>query len=512
MKIRHFLTLFPATAVLSLPIYAATCESLANLSLAHVSITVAKSIPPGRFVAEDTPPIPDLPAFCRVAATLSPTPDSYIRIEVWLPTAGWNGKYEGTGNGGFAGKIGYGSLGGGLRRGYAVANTDMGTSHPADVTPDVFIGHPEKWADWGWRATHEMTVVAKQIVIAYYGQEPKPSYFVGCSTGGEQAWMEAQRFPDDYDGIVAGAPANNRTGLHTGIFWSFAAAEADSASYIPAEKLPAITQALLSACTTAKAAPSDAFLSSPEECHWDPNALLCQNGDAPGCLTAQQVKTAQKIYNGAQDPVTHKTIYPGVPRGAEFGWPGLMPQSGAVPFESLFKWALGPAWNWRTFDFDRDFATLQARLSPAVDAVNPDLSLFKAHGHKILAFHGWSDWLVYSGESINYYHSVTAAQAAPAAANHRTPDEETQTFYRLFMVPGMSHCAGGPGLTNVDPLPSLELWVEKGIAPDELVAWRAENAAIKMTRPVCPFPQSARYNGTGAPKDAASFTCANPSK
>ncbi len=508
MRIPPTLAILITNAFLCLPIFAATCESLPNLSMARSSITAAKSIPPGAFVAEGTPPIPDLPAFCRVTATLTPSPDSDIHIEVWMPTVGWNGKYEGTGNGGFAGKISYGGLADGLRRGYAVANTDMGTSHPANATADVFIGHPERWTDWGWRATHEMTIAAKQIVLAYYGREPEHSYFSGCSTGGEQALMEAQRFPDDYDGIVAGAPANNRTGLHIGILWSFAAAERASADYIPAEKLPAITQALMNACFEAKAAPSDAFLSTPDDCYWDPNALLCKNGDAPSCLTAEQVATARDLYSGARNPVTHRSIYPGVPRGAEFGWPGLMPQSGVLPFESMFKWALGPAWNWRDFDFNHDVEALDAKLAPTLDATNPDLGAFKARGHKLLVFHGWADWLVFSEESVNYYRSVAEAQAGPAASNHHTPDEETQTFMRLFMIPGMSHCAGGPGLTSVDPLPSLELWVEKGIAPEEMIAWRSQDGTILSTRPVCPFPKTARYKGAGDTKDAASFSCA----
>lgn len=508
MKIRRPIALLLGHALLCAPVFAATCESLALLTLPHGTIAAATSILPGAFVAAGVPPIPDLPAFCRVTATLTPTPDSDIKIEIWMPTVAWNGKYEGTGNGGFAGQISYGSLAAGLRRGYAVANTDMGTSHPANVSQDAFIGHPEKWADWGWRSTHEMTLAARQLVLAYYGRKPERSYFSGCSTGGEQALMEAQRFPDDYDGIVAGAPANNRTGLNTGILWSFAAAESSSAGFIPAEKLPAITEAVLHACAGAKAVPSDAFLSTPGDCHWDPNALLCQAGDAPGCLTAEQVATASKIYSGAHDPVTHKPIYPGVPPGSEFGWTFLMPQSGVLPFESMFKWAFGPAWNWRNFDFDRDVTALDAKLAPMLNATNPDLGVFKAHGHKLLVFHGWADWLVFSGESVNYYRGVAEAQAAPAATHHRTQDEETQTFMRLFMVPGMSHCAGGPGLTNVDPLPSLELWVEKGIAPQELVAWRSENGVIVNTRSVCPYPRTARYNGAGDAKDAASFTCA----
>ncbi|MGD0232423.1 MAG: tannase/feruloyl esterase family alpha/beta hydrolase [Syntrophorhabdales bacterium] len=508
MKTSRTFALLLTSAFLFLPVFATTCESLANLTLPHGTIVIAKSISPGAFVREGSPPIPDLPAFCRVAATLTPSPDSDIHIEVWMPTVGWNGKYEGTGNGGFAGNINYEMLASGLRLGYAVAKTDMGTSHPANVTPDVFIGRPERWADWGWRSTHEMTVAAKQIILAYYGRQPERAYFDGCSTGGEQALMEAQRFPDDYDGIVAGAPANNRTRLSIGMLWSFASSERTPANNIPAAKLRTITEAILNACTSAKAAPSDAFLSSPENCHWNPNALLCKDGDAPGCLTAEQAATARNLYSGPRNSVTQQSVYPGVPRGSEFGWPDLAPQSGVPLFDSMFKWVFGPAWNWRDFDFDRDVATVDANLASTLNATSPDLSAFKAHGHKLIMYHGWADWLVPSGESINYYRSVADAQAGAAASHHQNQDQETQTFLRLFMVPGMSHCGGGPGLNGFEPLSALELWTEKGIAPDELIAWHEENKKILMTRPVCPFPQTARYNGTGDPSQAASFSCA----
>jgi feruloyl esterase len=357
-----------------------------------------------------------------------------------------------------------------------------------------------------------MTVAAKQIIQAYYGRKPDLSYFSGCSTGGEQALMEAQRFPDDYDGIVAGAPANNRTHLNMGILWSFAAGERSPADYIPAAKLPVITEAILNACTGAKAVVSDAFLSSLEDCHWDPNALLCKARDAPGCLTAEQVTTVRNLYSGPRNPTTHESIYPGVPLGSEFGWIAVMPQTGGPPMDSLFKWVFGLAWNWRNFDFDHDVATVDAKLAPMLNATNPDLGAFKARGHKLLMFHGWEDWLIPPQESINYYRSVVDAQAGPAASQHRSQNEETQTFLRLFMVPGMAHCADGPGLNKLDPLPALELWVEKGIAPEKIIARRTDSGATLMTRPVCPFPQTARYNGIGDTKDAASFSCASPSQ
>lgn len=360
----------------------------------------------GRLTAYTSPPIQDLPSFCRIAVTLMPSADSKIRIEVWMPTSGWNGKFEGTGNGGYAGSIAYGELAAGLRRGYAVANTDMGTSPTAGENDDALIGHAEKWADWGWRSTHEMTVAAKIIINAYYGKKPRFSYFTGCSTGGEQGLMEAQRFPDDYDGIIAGAPANNRTRLHMDILWNFSVARKSPANYLPAAKLAIITHAVLNACAASKAVPSDNFLSDPSNCPWDPQSLMCKAGDAPDCLTAEQVVTVRNIYGGPSNPATGALLYPGLPRGSEFGWNSLMPQTAEPPFGSLFKWVFGPSWNWRTFDFNRDVTTIDARLAPLLNATNTDLDTFKAHGHKLIVFHGWADWLVASQESINYYESV----------------------------------------------------------------------------------------------------------
>jgi feruloyl esterase len=510
MKTLPSIALLVVSAPLCLPALATTCESLQNESLAQASITSARTVPMGTFVPEhDSRPIHDVPAFCRVEAVLTPSPDSRIRIEVWMPAQGWNGKYEGTGNGGFAGVIAYGALADGLRRGYAVANTDMGTARPMMDNADALIGHPEKWADWGWRATHEMTVAAKKIIRAYYGRDPQLSYFTGCSTGGEQALMEAQRFPDDYDGIIAGAPANNRTRLHMDILWNFAAAEKDPADYIPPAKLQIITEAMLKACGKAKGVNSDAFLSFPEQCQWDPAALQCTSGEAANCLTANQVATARKLYDGPRNPATHQSTYPGLPRGSEFGWAGAMPQTGRPPYDSIFKWVFGPTWNWKTFDFNRNVAAVDARLGPMVNATSPDLSAFKARGHKLIAFHGWGDWLVPPQESLNYYGSVAKAQAAAARGHERSTEQETQSFYRLFMVPGMSHCSGGPGLNTVDLLPSLELWVEQKIAPESVIAKRVDEGKTVLTRPLCPYPKTARYNGTG---DAANFFCANPSQ
>lgn len=488
------------------------CESLAELKLPHTTITAAQPVPAGTFTPPSGAPIPNLPAFCRVAATLAPTADSDIRIELWMPESGWNSRFEGTGNGGFAGGISWGALAGELRRGFAVANTDMGMRPPAGSDASAFVGHPEKWADWGYRSTHEMTVVSKLLVQAYYKTAPKHSYFSGCSTGGEQALMEAQRFPDDYDGILGGAAANNRTGVHTSILWNYVVTQRGPADYLPDAKLSLLASAVLAACDAADGL-KDGLITDPRQCRFDPSAIECRGPDADTCLTAAQVQSARRIYTGPVNPRTKQPIYPGVPAGSELDWKRFGPPPGktaAPPFEAIFKWSLGADWNWRTFDFDRDYTTMVARLGPAVDALNPDLSAFQSRGHKLIVYHGWADWLVTPGEAIKYREAVLArrrhnASAKAAAAAQR----ETDQFYRLFMIPGMAHCGGGPGLSAFSGMDALVKWVEEGIAPDSIMA-SGKPGGIEVQRPVCPYPQVARYRGTGDERAAASFFCADP--
>lgn len=502
-------------AALTLPgnatVYGQACEKLTRLSLLNGKVTMAVLVSTGEHTAPALSSIEGLPRFCRVAATLTPSADSRIRIEVWMPASGWNGRFEGTGNGGYAGSISYNALAEGLKAGYATANTDMGTSPSTMENGDPLIGHPERWTDWGWRATHVMTEAAQQIVRAYFGRPAKYSYFVGCSTGGEQALMEAQRFPDDYTGIIAGAPANNRTHLHMDILWNSAAEMSDLSGYIPKAKLPLITRAALDACAKERAVPSDPFFShDPSSCHWNPQKLLCKSGDGPKCLTADQVATVRKLYNGPVDPTTGRQIYPGIPRGSEFGWTALTPADGEPPFDSLFKWVFGPQWNWRSFDYGHDVVIVDDRLAAALNATNPDLGAFEAHGHKLIVYHGLADWLVAPEESINYFRSVASYQATNGTPHHPNQFRETNQFYRLFLVPGMSHCSGGPGLNTINPLPSLVLWVEKGIAPERIVAKRVESGVTEMTRPVCVYPREVRYLGHGDTTTSTSFACVTP--
>jgi Tannase and feruloyl esterase len=476
------------------------CDRIAKLSLAHTTITSAEAVTSGVFAPPSGPPLSGLPAFCRVAAALKPTADSDIRIEIWLPQSGWNGRLEGTGNGGFAGKISYGALANSVKLGYAVTNTDMGLATPANADASIFTNQPERWADWGWRATHEMTIAAKQVLKAYYGRNANRAYFSGCSTGGEQALMEAERFPDDYDGIVGGAAAQNRTGVHVSILWNFMATRQEPGAYIPAAKIPALTKAVVAACDNMDGL-KDGLINDPRKCSFNPASLLCGGADNDACLTRPQVETVKRLYAGPSNPRTGEKLYPGLTRGSEFGWAALGKPPGpqaTPPYEPIFQWAFGTNWDWHTFDFDRANAAYTRKLASAVNATSPNLDQFRAKGHKLISYHGWADWLVAPGETLNYYSTVSS----------RYPGQ-VSNFYRLFMVPGMAHCSGGPGPDHFDTLGAVVKWVEQGAAPDQIIATKP---ATNLQRPLCPYPEAARYKGTGNPNEAASFTCVTPNK
>jgi feruloyl esterase len=342
---RNFLVLTGAAlAFFPSPSVAASCDGLAALQLPHTSIVKAEVVTGGTFASATGMPLADLPPFCRVTAEVKPSADSDILVEIWMPQAGWNERLEGTGNGGFAGKIGYGALAEGLRRGYAVANTDMGMATPAGANASIFINRPERWIDWGYRATHEMTLVAKQVVRAYYARDAQHAYFVGCSTGGEQALMESQRYPDDYDGIVGGAPAHNRTGVHVSILWNFAVNERTPASYLPAAARSMLSQAVVNACDALDGV-NDGVIADPTNCHFDPASLQCksatQSENQEICLTPPQVATAKQLYIGPVNPRTGQSLYPGLPQGSEFAWEGLDPTPEAhLPTRQSFSGSL----------------------------------------------------------------------------------------------------------------------------------------------------------------------------
>src|SRR5260370_10771401 len=318
------------------PAIAASCDSLSSFTLPDATITHAQSVTPGHL----TPPsgragaptnaglFKNVPAFCRVAATLKPTSDSDIKIEVWLPASGWNGKFEAVGNGGWAGVISYSAMAQALERGYATPSTDTGH---VPATGRFALRHPEKLTDFGYRAVHEMTVKAKALIAAFYGDPPKISYWNGCSTGGRQGLKEAQRFPDDYDAIIAGASATPRTHLSTWQIWLAQGVLKDPPNYIPASKYPVIHKAVLEACDATDGL-KDGLLNDPTLCHFDPKVIECKEGDSPTCLTPAQVDAARRMYTAPKNPRTNQEIYPPIEAGSELGW--IMLLAGPGPFSS----------------------------------------------------------------------------------------------------------------------------------------------------------------------------------
>jgi feruloyl esterase len=484
---------------------AATCESLATLSLPATTITMAQTVAVGTFTppganAQPGAALRDLPSFCRVAATLRPSSDSDIKVEVWLPTTNWNGKYQAVGNGGWAGSIVYTALGDALRRGYAASSTDTG--HVGGTAKDMF-GHPEKLIDYSFRAIHEMTVKAKAITEAFYGNAPRLSYFVGCSAGGRQAMLEAQRFANDFNGIVAGAPAVNTTPMYQAArMWIPHATLKDPASYIPPSKYPMIHQAVLNACDAIDGL-KDGLIDDPRKCKFDPKVLECKAGDAASCLTAPQVEAAKKIMTPVKHPRTGQELLPRLEPGTELGW-GVQ-AAGPEPYNNVLerlKYVIykDPNWDWKKFNFQTDLAPLEKMDDPA-NATNPDLNAFMSRGGKLLVYQGWADQQVVPVSTINYYESVLEKMGGAA---------KTSSWLRLFMAPGMAHCRGGDGPNNFDALTVLEDWVEKGKAPDQIVASHSTAGKVDRTRPLCPYPQVAKYKGTGSIDEAANFSCRMP--
>ena len=495
---------FVLALLASYPVSAAnTCEGMAKLALPNTTITLAQSVaagefaPPKPFSAFPMPGYKNLPAFCRVAAEIKPTKDSAIKIEVWMPLTGWNGKFQGIGNGGWSGEIWYPFMGPALTGGYATASTDTG-HEGSDSDASFALEHPEKVIDYGYRAVHEMTVQAKAIVAAFYGSEPRRSYWNGCSSGGRQGLKEAQRFPLDYDGIVAGAPANNWANLMAGGVWTAQAELKNPESFVPPSKYPQLRRAAVDACDGLDGL-KDGLIQNPARCHFDPKVLQCKDGDGPACLTSAQVEASRKIYAGATNPRTGSQIFPGLEPGSELQW--AFYASGEPPIvASYFKYLVfkNPKWDFRELNFDGDIALAEKIDKGTISATDANLQPFVKHGGKLILYHGWSDGLIAPQNTINYYNSVVAAMGGP---------EKVQNSIRLFMAPGMHHCFGGDGPSNFDAVTALDLWVEKGSAPDQIVASHAKAGTVDRTRPLCPYPQVAEYRGSGSIDDAANFAC-----
>jgi pimeloyl-ACP methyl ester carboxylesterase len=481
------------------------CTNLAAMTVPGLSVRSAAQVAAGPFTPPGSRQEMTLPAFCRVEAVARPTSDSEIKFEVWIPAAdAWNGKLEGVGNGGYSGAISYPAMATALRRGYATVSTDTG--HTGD---DMKFGqgHPEKIVDWAHRSIHVMTDAAKLIVRNHAGRFPERAYFVGCSSGGHQALSEAQRYPDDYDGIIAGDPAHNRIRQTFAFLHSWIVThQKDGSPIVPQAKLAMLTKAVVESCDGLDGL-RDGIIDDPRRCHVDPARLQCRNGaDEASCLTAPQVDAVRKMYDGLKNPRTGEQIFAGWPRGSEsFGdtpiqsWRQYVTDPAEPMRIGLFQYFLfhDPNWDWRTIDWDRDLAYAEQKLG-FMSAVEKDLTPFKKRGGKLLMYTGWADPVVPPQDTVAYYDAVVKTMGGL---------EKTRDFYRFFIAPGMGHCSGGPGPNQFDTLAALEQWVEKGVAPEKLIASHTTNGKVDRTRPLCLYPQVARWKGTGNTDDAANFMC-----
>jgi feruloyl esterase len=554
--------LFATFAIGPMPAAATPCTNLLSLPLQHTIITSAEDNTTGKFVVPNTNPpttLTGLPAFCRVIATLTPMSDSPIKIEVWLPETTWNGRFLGTGGGGFQGVITgteYGDeLAVGLKQGFAVANSDLGTGasgcnplfcgsagnmgnplaiafgDPSSPTTGLF-GHPEQIKDFGYRAIHLMTLRSKEIVKAFYQQNAQKAYFAGCSTGGQNGLMEAQRFPADYNGILAGDAAFNRTHLHMGGLALWQDTHATPGRLIRPGQMTLINNAVLAQCAGKDGGvKTDPFLTDPRDCHFDPNVLQCTGSNMPpACLSAEQVTTMRNYYAGVIDPRTGQVILPGYERGNEtddinvFGL-AFQERLPEPVYDGLFYWVFGPSFgyptsaiNYTNFDFNKDVDKVDDLLADPLNAVSTDLGDFRQRGNKLILYHGWADTVIPSQSSINYFNALVRHDSQDDDGFQQVRFEpgghnnlrKTQEYARLFMVPGMYHCLGGPGPNVFDALTPLVTWVEHGVAPETIIATKfvADTPpAVQMTRPLCVFPKVAKYNGSGDPNVAANFTC-----
>lgn len=524
----------PVVGVLSVmvitPAVADSCSSLkTRLHRSHTTITVAQSIPAGSFVTPTSPPqtITGLPNFCRVAGYTSPTSDSQIDFEVWIPTSGWNLKFVQVGCGGFCGSISYGAMAEPLRRGYATAATDDG--HQAGgLDASWALGHPEKVIDYGYRAVKETTDVAKDIILAFKSSSARRSYFMGCSDGGREGLMSAQRYPRDFDGIVAGSPGNNWTHMMTGFLWNERALTATAAGDLAQGDLDLLSNAVLAECAGKDGGlTTDKFLNNPPAGRFDPAKLLCNSHNAGACLSQDKVDAIRKIFSGPPG------IFPGYRTG--FGeanngadWPVWLLGGGnpansvqGLLTNSFFQYMVFPnsGWTPSAHSITDSANRADALLAQSLNSTDPNLRPFKLQGGKLIQYVGWSDTGIAPQNDIDYHRAVTHALGGR---------DHTQDFYRLFMVPGMAHCGGGPGANAfgqglngpnpADPaddiLTALHRWVEYRDAPDKIVATKYVNddptQGVAFQRPICPFPQIAKYKGTGSTTRAASFACVEP--
>jgi feruloyl esterase len=524
---------------------AQTCEGLKDLALAHAHITSAHTVAPGSYVRPGHSPeaeYANLASFCLVQGFSTPVEKSHIGFEVWLPAAEkWTRRMMTVGNGAYESTLYYAQLAARIRAGDVGVATDTGHIGGAD---DLSFGanHVEAIRDWGGgRSVHEATVAAKAILKAYYGKPQRFAYFAGSSTGGHEALNAAQRYPEDFDGIIAGAPGNYRTHLNLEFLWEFQHNHPKGDNFhqiVPNDKLLFVNKRIVSACDALDGV-KDGVISNPPDCHFNLDTLKCSAGDKPNCLTTEQIATLRAIYQGPRDARTGKQLYPGFPFGSEGvmmadtqkypGWSAFWADKNdpTKPSRADFfrLWVFhDPNWNWWNFNWGSDVDTVDRVMGPVIDATNPDLSRFRAHGGKLIMFIGWSDPVGSANEATEYYESVVARGKGK---NHAARLADTQTFARYYMVPGMGHTAGGPGASYMstatrDSEPPVEDaqhdmtlalfdWVEKGKAPDALIGTHFSQGSgpsgkIAFQRPICVYPKIPRYVG-GEQDKAASFAC-----
>ena len=493
------------------------CSDLAKLALPDMAVSAAESVAAGKYQMPDVStartgnPVPapgtnvaghvadgPNPAFCRIAATLKPSNDSAIRIEVWLPQSGWNGKFLGVGNGGWAGSIMFPGMLTGVEEGYAAASTDTGHdgSLPNNQGGSFAIRHPEKLIDYAYRADHLMTVEAKAIIKAFYGSAPSRSYWIGCSLGGLEGLIEAKRYPADYDGIVAGAPPNPLTNFNAEQLWPNYLIAQDRTRLIPKEKYGMVHDAVLKACASPIGL-KDGVVDEPDTCKFDPAQLQCRNADAPNCLTAAQIYLLRQTYAGPVNPRTNKTIFPGPAPGSELE---MFPFANGKPFFNAIELYSdvafqNPNWDWTKMNYDTDVAAAIAKVGPLMH-VDADLKSFFARGGKLLMYIGWNDDHN-PQELIGYYKSLI-----------KTAGPQVEGSVRLFTIPGMNHCLGGAGCDTFNKLGAIDSWVDQHKAPERIVASKVSSGVVVRTRPLCAYPQIAKYKGAGDTNDAINFVCA----
>jgi feruloyl esterase len=505
-----------AAAALLVPTLASAQDACANVaalakSLRNTKIVSAKAVSANAVPASDKD---KLPAFCEVHATISPVAGSRIGAIYRLPV-NWNGKVLGIGGGGFAGNLNLNAAAQGLSRGYAVIQNDMGHPSGESLDPKFAIKAPgqpnvEGIIDFGHRATHVATDVGKKLTASYYGRPVQRAYWQGCSTGGRQGLAEIQRYPDDYDGVIAGAPVYTPLVYSNAMLRVQAFHKKPESNLLPAH-VPLIQKSVMAACDM-KDGVADGILADPRACSWDPGQLACKapstalgagGASVESCLSPAQVETVRRVYNGVK---TRDGNYAAMPlmRGGETDWInrmigtpeqplGLNASLGAPFMTFIVKH--DPSYDIMTFDPDRDMAALSSGIAAEVHQQNPDISKFVARGGKLLLWHGFNDPGPSPLSTIAYMDAVK--EKVPAAKDSM----------RLFLAPGVLHCRGGAGPDVFDTLAAMEQWIEKGIPPASMIATKA-NAPI--SRPLCPYPQVARYKGSGDTNKAENFACAAP--